>query len=407
LSPEIENTFMTMTTPLPARLELRQRLFQLPRTQRWLIWATAVMLLALVVGLAAITLSALPEEKRSGEVLLEGLLAKITRNPLDAVLNLVMLIALTLQVVYMRLAHRHERLILTSGGIEYRSPLPWVLQPLRPSWSLAWGQIRTATLQGTKLVRGPQALALELESGMRKVKIIPFQWVDPKNYQPLSPWADFLKQKNANAVDNVAWVEESEVLRYMAVAAPQLAVKHLPQGAGFALEKNRQALVVVVGFFVLLFYALGDSFFSGYEVYADEPPYSFFVASGLLSALMAGLWMRRGKVPVAENVFVSLLFGAALGAAAYPAALRVNAFTDQDGLRRYAYQLTPALTLKPLTDGLPVLAFPRYPEYWSQFKRGSIHDFELRCGGLAFYQLNMQPVNLAMREFYEKQNNKR
>jgi hypothetical protein len=202
-------------------------------------------------------------------------------------------------------------------------------------------------------------------------------------------------------------VEESEVLRYMAVAAPHLAVKHLPQGAGFALEKNRQALVVVVGFFVLLFYALGDSFFSGYEVYADEPPYSFFVASGLLSALMAGLWMRRGKVPVAENVFVSLLFGAALGAAAYPAALRVNAFTDQDGLRRYAYQLTPALTLKPLTDGLPVLAFPRYPEYWSQFKRGSIHDFELRCGGLAFYQLNMQPVNLAMREFYEKQNNKR
>lgn len=395
-----------MTLPL-ARLELRQRMFLMTRTQRWSLWAMGVLVLVMVVGLAALVFIALPEEQRSGEVLLERFLMKIASKPWDTAFNSMLLIAVTLQLAYMRLAHRHERLILTPGGIEYRSPLPWPLQALHPSWSLAWGQIHSASLQGTKLVRGPQALVLVLESSLRKVKIHPFQWVDPDNYEPLSPWAELMKQRNADAVGNVARVEASEVLRYMAVASPQLVVKYRAQGAEFALEKNRHALVVVVGFFVLLFYALGDSFFIGNEVYAEEPPYSFFAASGLLAALLAAVWMRSGGVPVAENVFVSLLFGAVLGAAAYPGALRVNAFTDLDGLRSYEYQLSPEMTLKPFTDGLPVLAFPHYSDYWSQFKRDSIHEFELRHGGLGFYQLNMQPVNTAMRAYYEKQNNKR
>jgi len=396
---------MTMPIRPPARLELQHRNYLLTRTQRWALWAMVTLLLVLVAGVVGITLFTLPVEKRSGEVLLESFLAKIASKPLDAALNSMMLLVLALQVVYMRLAHRNERLILTPDGIEYRSPLPRALEVLHPGWSLAWGQIHTATLMGTKLVRGPQALALELESGMRKVKVIPCLWANPTSDQPHSPWAAFFNQRNANIVDSIARVEESELLRYMAVAAPQLQIKHRAQDVGFALEKNRQALVVVVGFFLLLFYALGDSFFSGYEVYADEPPYSFFVALGLLAALVTGLWMRRSEVPMAESLFVSMLFGAALGAAAYPVALRVNALTDQDGLRRYTYQLTPELTLKPLAEGLPVLAFPRYPEYWMQFKRDSIHEFELRRGGLSFYQLNIQPVNMAMREYYEKQNN--
>lgn len=374
------------------------------RTQRLLMWAAVLLVLVLAMVLVVTAFFALPEEKRSAEALLERLLMKIAKNPWDAALNTIMFIAIALQAAYMRLASRHERLILTPGGIEYRSPLPWALQGLRPSWSLAWGQIRSASLHGTKLVRGPQALVLVLESSMRKVKIHPIQWVDSSNYEPVSIWAELKKQKTANAADHVAQVEASEVLRYMAAAAPQLVIKQRAQGAAFALEKNRQALVVVIGFFVLLFYALSDGFFIGNEVYVEEPPYSFFAATGLLAALLAAVWMRSGGVPVVENIIVSLLFGAALGAAAYPGALRVNAFTDTDGLQRYEYRLTAGLILQPLVTGLPELAFPGYSDYWSHFRHGSIHEFEIRRGGLGFYQLNMQPVNLAMRAYFEKQN---
>jgi len=397
---------MTTTTQFPARLELRQRMFLLARSQRLALWAVALLLVVLVVGLAAITFFTMPEERRTGEVLLEKLLAKIAGKPMDVAFNLVMLVAVVLQVLYLRLASLRERLILTPNGIEYRSPLPEPLQALRPSWSLAWAQIRTASLQNALFGRGPQQIALELESGTRKVKLFPCLWVDPGSFQPLSPWAEFMRQKKTTVVENVTRVEESGLLRYMAAAAPQLVVQYKGQGTGFALEKSRHALFVVVGFFALLFYALGDTFIFSNEVYAEVPPYANFVAFGLLAALLAGLWMHRGEVPMMESVFVSLLFGAALGAAAYPAALRANAYTDVDGLRSYEYRLTAELQLNPLIDGLPVLAFPRYADYWSHFKRDSIHEFELRRGGLEFYQLNMQPVNLAMREYYEKQNNK-
>jgi hypothetical protein len=160
---------------------------------------------------------------------------------------------------------------------------------------------------------------------------------------------------------------------------------------------------VVIAFFVSFFYALGDTFVAGNESYADTPPYPYFIAAGILAAMAAALWLRRARVPVAESLGVALLFGGALGAAAYPGALRVNALTDREGLRNYEYQLAPDLTLSPLSAGLPRLAFPRDADYWAHFKAGSVHTLELRHGGLGFYQVNMQPVIEAMREFYKGQ----
>ncbi|MCK7509538.1 MAG: hypothetical protein MZV70_39540 [Desulfobacterales bacterium] len=53
--------------------------------------------------------------------------------------------------------------------------------------------------------------------------------------------------------------------------------------------------------------------------------------------------------------------------------------------------------------GPPALEFPGHHEYWAQFKPGSVHQFELRRGGLGFYQLNMRPLEKALREYYERQ----
>lgn len=393
---------MTQTTHLPERLELRQRVFLFSRAQRWALWALGLLLAALFAVGLMLNLYKMTNGGWDGAALLNALQAKLDRDPVDAVVNTLFLIMVVLQLGYLRLAQRRERLILTRTGIEYRSPLPYMLQALRPSWTLAWGQIRTATLQGVLRARHARGVALELDSGRRKVRIFPFQWVDPAHYRPPTPWAEIQKLRKAKTEEILAPVEESAVLRYMAGVAPRLS----PQSggpladAGYALEKNPRALAVVIAFFVLLFYALGDTFVLGHETYADQPPYRFFLAAGILAAGAAALWMRRAHVPWAEGLGVALLFGGALGAAVYPGALRVNAFTDVDGLRSYEYQLSADLKLSPLTAGLPVLAFPRYADYWSHSKTGSVHTFELRRGGLGFYQLNMLPVEQTLREYY-------
>ena len=54
----------------------------------------------------------------------------------------------------------------------------------------------------------------------------------------------------------------------------------------------------------------------------------------------------------------------------------------------------------PADPDLPVLRFEGYADYWRQFKLGTTHSFELRKGGLGFYQVNMQPVRARMREYF-------
>lgn len=395
-----------MKAHLPDRLELRQRMFLLTRPQRWALWAAGLMTLAAFAAVLIIALYLLPASERNGMALLDALLTKLVRDPVNAVINALYLITVVSMLAYMRLAQQRERLILTPTGIEYHSPLPDALQALRPSWSLAWGQVRATALRGGLYARDARRVALELNSDLRKVKLFPYQWVDPAHYRPVSPWAEMQTQRRATVENIVAHIEESAMLRYIAQVAPHLVP---PRGAaltdaGFAIEKNPRALAVVVAFFALLFYALGDTFIFGHEAYADQPPYHLFFLTGILAAIAAAFWMRGAQVPIPESLGVALLFGAALGATVYPGALRVNAITDRDGLQTYEYQLTPELTLSPLSAGLPGLAFPRYADYWSHFKAGSVHEFELRRGGLGFYQLNMQPVEKSLREFYETQN---
>ena len=52
-----------------------------------------------------------------------------------------------------------------------------------------------------------------------------------------------------------------------------------------------------------------------------------------------------------------------------------------------------------MDPNLPVLEFPGVADYWRQFKLGRTHRFELRKGGLGFYQVNMQSVHAKTHEY--------
>lgn len=375
------------------------------RAQRWALWVPLALISLVAMAAMALVLYKWIHAAPDPAAALSRILAKLASSPVDTSINLLLLAVFGLQLLYMHGAQRHERLILTRTGIEYRSPLPGALQRLRPSWSLTWGQIRGATLKSMLPGGGPQTVVLELDGGARKVKLFPYQWVDPEHYQPVSLWKEMLKLRHATPEEVSATVQESALLRHLAAAAPHLSPPpdaKLANGS-FALEKNRRSLAVVVAFFALVLYAFIDGVL-GKETYVGPAPFDGFAIAGGLAALAAALWMWRGEVPAAESIIVAVLFGGALGAAGYPGMLRINAFTDTDGLRAYEYQLTPGRQLEPLTPGLPTLAFPQYYEYWGQFKPGSHHRFELRKGGLGFYQINMKPVHEALRDFYRTRN---
>jgi len=51
--------------------------------------------------------------------------------------------------------------------------------------------------------------------------------------------------------------------------------------------------------------------------------------------------------------------------------------------------------------GAPDLDFSSHFRYWATFKLGATVDFELRHGGLGFWQLNKEPFNKKLRASYE------
>lgn len=395
-----------MPKSFPDRLDLRQRMFMWSKTQRRLVAVlgglVVFLFLAVVLILLFVTPTCRPEE---GGSVLERIWRGIERKPWDGFFNALVIVLALAQLYYFRRAQQFERLVLTGTGIEYCSPLPAALKFLYPDWKVMWSQVRAVSLEGQKFAPGPQLTALVLDTGTRKKRIFPWRWVDPDAFAPVTPWKELRRMQRLSAAEAIAEIETGPLLRYVSAALPHLKIVRRGVFDGvFALEKNFSSLVIVIGFFVLVFYALGDGAFMGQETYVEDIPWNGFVLAGMAGGAGAALWMWRSGVPKAEGAIVALLFAAALGAAAYPGALRLNAMTDTEGLRSHEYVMRPNLTFAPVEPGLPELSFPQFADYWQQFKTGSKHEFELRRGGLGFYQLNFEPVRQRLRAFYESRN---
>ena len=77
----------------------------------------------------------------------------------------------------------------------------------------------------------------------------------------------------------------------------------------------------------------------------------------------------------------------------------MNAWTDPIGPQTYRYTLAER-DVRAAEEDVPDLVFDISSDYWDQFEPGDARSFELRRGGLAFYQVNMRPVYAEQREFY-------
>jgi hypothetical protein len=279
------------------------------------------------------------------------------------------------------------------------------LRRLKPDWSLQWSQVRGIRIVVPKAMFHPNLVMLEIDAGPVKRKLQAVHWSDDAKGKTVEAetWRDrfLLAFRPARARDGILrTVEESPVVRYAREAGVKVTAGDAPGiGYDFALEKHRHALVATVLVLTLLCYAVVD-FAMNEEVYAVDPPLVLFGVAGAIVVLAAMLWLVSARVPRAEALGLSLLLGAAAGAALYPGLLRVNEATDDEGLRAYDYRLTEYVAFSSMDPNLPVLTFLGVADYWRQFKIGTIHRFELRKGGLGFYQVNMQPVHVKMREYF-------
>jgi len=306
---------------------------------------------------------------------------------------------------YLRRASKHERLHLDQVGMRYASPLPKSLRSLRPDWSLQWSQVREIRIVVPKAMFHPNLVMFEIDAGpvKRKLQALPWSGDAEGKTVEAETWRErfFLGFRPARERDRaLRQVEQSPFVRYAKEAGARVTAGDVQSiGSGFALEKHRHALFAMVLVLFFLGYGVLDLALNE-EVHAVEPPLVFFVLAGAIAALASMIWLASAQVPRIETLGLSLLLGGAVGFALYPGVLRLNEATDTEGLRIYEYRLTAYVVFSPVDSNLPVLEFPKDEDYWRQFKLGTTHRFELRKGGLGFYQVNMQPVYVKMREYF-------
>jgi len=395
-----------MATTIPDRIELQNRFFLFTRLpgRKEITWMLVIFLLVTIV-MGVLLDRVVPFETINWEKALRYVGKSLAKDPWNFLAFIVVVIATVVQVVYVLRARRIERLVLTRSEIRFQTALPGPMQFLMPGWSARWEEIAQARLTRKSGNRGPIAIELVLKTVLGEERTLrPFAWIDPEQIEGQGGAQATRRIRSMSATEVREAILESPVLRFMSAHVPRLEME--PSWgtitAPLALEANARTLIALTIFAALTSYTLTD-LVKNSETYATQPPYGWFAFSGLLVAILVARWLRNGKIPLPESVVLGVLLGVTFGAALYPGLLRVNQLTDTVGMGRYIYHLQANGSLAPLQAGPPTLSFPRFADYWASFKVGSVHEFHLRKGGLGFYQIDMAPVNKAMRRHYRNE----
>ena len=334
---------------------------------------------------------------------------KIQANPTPFLLlmGLVLMVVFVLPsliLFYRYQAVKRERLVLDADGIRYQSNLPQLLQGLLPmtyrDWSAQWANITATYLKPATIPfgRGHQFITIEFHMGWRSQETFPCQWVTDSVAEELFKLPTEQQWQSPTPEQVKTALQGYPVIRYLSDKGlqievdPKLSLKTPFYQSDFALESNPHSLAAAIFFFLLVSYAVLDVMFFNKETYAEQPWYQVYLLSGVGMAVLVMGWLSTAKVPKRESIIVALLVGGAFGAALHPGLLRFNQLTDTEGLTSYPYELQTDLSFEPPADKTLPRLYLGDEEFWSTFEFGSIHQFELRKGGLNFYQINLAPI---------------
>ena len=159
-------------------------------------------------------------------------------------------------------------------------------------------------------------------------------------------------------------------------------------------------VMIAVAFIVFVCSFIIDIYFAASEFYAGDAPYVLIGFSMLLGFFVILSALRHFEPERKNSALYALLFGLGVGLAAYPFLVRVNAWTDSDGLHDFDYRLGTDYVWHAVLPGTPNLEmYLSGSLWWRQFVPGDSYTFALRKGGLGFWQVNMTPVYEAQKKY--------
>lgn len=186
----------------------------------------------------------------------------------------------------------------------------------------------------------------------------------------------------------------------------------------FSLEKNTRSLAVVALFFVLLAFALLDTYvFSSFEL-VDAQISSLLskwsVRLGGVVALLTLLtlsyrFLSAGQVPARESLALSLMLSLVGVGACLPVLKRVDQLLATAPSKDHAYAVQYLGYLEPVdsTQGLPNMRFKRANEYWSLFPAGSEYKIPFLRGPMGLWQLDHSKFDPPIYKFYTEGSGKK
>lgn len=300
------------------------------------------------------------------------------------------------------LTARHERLMLTSEGIQYRSPWQgnWSLvQRFQPDWSLRWTEIESLQLWGPKNGLNPDMykVVAKCRNGVER-RLVVVSWMNGTANTPVPKlhFMDLLRGFN-KAMDQK--VRSSPLIKALEARGYSFGTIHeMPRPLELkSIDGHLGLKTLLMASTVMAPVAAFDWNLTPYA-YVGNPPF-ILLAVVFVAALLIAELLSRGA-PQIFRFWIALVFAVSATALAYPGLMRINAWTAGSEPARYRYLQTRPGVYQPLQSGLPELVFNENTDFWAQFRPGSEHEFVLIQGALLFYQYDFSDVHSEMHDYY-------
>lgn len=298
---------------------------------------------------------------------------------------------------------RTRRIVLDSRGIRSFARCPAPFSWFARGWSIRWPELRRVSWDVSIGHLLTARLVLHTASGKQRVQ--PWTWI-ASNSKPRWFASAARDPETARRLLN-----GSPIVEAIKKHRPDLAVEIPPRdgkaGKGLVTSDLTPATGAIAGGFIaLVLYFILDTYALATEYYAEGAPVAALAAIGALGTAAAYAGLRATEPRRRDVLAYSLLFGFGVGLAMHPLLVRMNTWTDTAGLQRYEYRLDSDLVWR--SPGMPDLTlYSSTSDWWRRFRPGERYVFELRRGGLGFWQVNMAPVYEAQREFYEGRRSRR
>ena len=295
---------------------------------------------------------------------------------------------------------RRMRVNINESGIHFKSGLMNGMALLVPDWSVSWDELQDTSW---KLVSGQYiASRLLFHTNRKTYRISPWHWVEAgARVDSYFPKRKYSKEQAGSILRRTALVEwvrkKFPGYRDDSFYQARQSVIDLDFDGG---DVTPLTAIVAVVFVALVFSFIIEIYFTAKEFYADSVPYQLISLSALVGFLIVHLALRHFEPERKNSVLYALLFALGIGLTAYPLLARINAWTDTTGLHGYEYRLDTDYVWRSGEPGTPDLdMYLSGSRWWRQFHPGDSYTFELRKGGLGFWQVNMSPVYEAQKHY--------